>query len=347
MTEWFQIGTAVWNWALSRYQQTQHETRRGRTNYFDLCADAKGHAVRIGFNAQCLEAILKDHEMAWQRYRDGIAGEPRRKGLRNRLSSLPLRNDKRYNTLRRDGRKALRLPGLGAFRTGGMRGLPDAQLVTGRVHRRARGWYVTITLDAEPKAIPLVGRGAVGIDLGYSTLATLSTGEKIEHPHEYRRRAERLGQAQRGRRKKLVGRIQQSNALARRTRNHSISRDLVSRFDLIVMSRDNTTALQRRWGKSVLDAGHYELRDMLATKSRQAGRRYLEVSNKNSTRMCSSCGALTGPHGLHGLSVRAWACACGAHWDRDVNAALNTLRLGAVLAHESVGDGASGISVHH
>ena len=85
---------------------------------------------------------------------------------------------------------------------------------------------------------------------------------------------------------------------------------------------------------------HGGLRVMLASKCRQAGRAYLEVSNRNSTRACSSCGALTGPQGLRGLSVRVWACACGATHDRDVNAAVNTLKFGAALAHESVGDGA-------
>ena len=103
-------------------------------------------------------------------------------------------------------------------------------------------------------------------------------------------------------------------------------------------------ARMRGLGKSVMSAAHSELRQMLATKSRQAGRVYVEVSNRNSTRTCSECGALTGPQGLSGLSVRVWACACGAQHDRDVNAAVNTLKRGAVLAHENRSDPVSEIS---
>ncbi|MEI6355336.1 MAG: zinc ribbon domain-containing protein [Methylococcus sp.] len=45
-----------------------------------------------------------------------------------------------------------------------------------------------------------------------------------------------------------------------------------------------------------------------------------------SPRICSACGALTGPQGRAGLKVRQWECIeCGTQHDRDVNAAINTL----------------------
>jgi transposase len=65
---------------------------------------------------------------------------------------------------------------------------------------------------------------------------------------------------------------------------------------------------------------------MLSYKSRAGGTTYVEPESKNSTRTCSACGALSGPTGLAGLSVREWDCgACGAHHDRDTNAAMNAL----------------------
>lgn len=329
------IGTGVWNWALSQYIN-----RPVTPTAFDLNNATTGHASRIGFNATALQGIIKDADLAWRDYRSGLRGRPRWKGQRNRLSSIPFRQSVGIK-----GRK-VRIPSLGFVKAKGFRGLPDAPIKTCRLIRRPRGWYFSIVLDAESKAIPLAGDAAVGVDLGYSTLATLSTGEKIAAPNEYRRRAERLGQAQRGRRTKLIGRIQQSNALARRTRNHQISRDLVSRFGAIYVSRDNIRGIQRRFGKSVLNAGHGELITMLASKCRQAGRVFVEVPSKNSTRTCSSCGSLEGPTGLRGLSVREWACACGALHDRDINAAMVTLKLGAVLAHEMAREGQSEISVH-
>ncbi|WP_307789125.1 zinc ribbon domain-containing protein [Glycomyces salinus] len=53
-----------------------------------------------------------------------------------------------------------------------------------------------------------------------------------------------------------------------------------------------------------------------------------------STRLCSACGALTGPRGLEGLAVRQWRCGCGVVHDRDRNAEINIRREGRRLARE-------------
>jgi hypothetical protein len=50
-----------------------------------------------------------------------------------------------------------------------------------------------------------------------------------------------------------------------------------------------------------------------------------------STQLCSACGVLTGPKGLEGLSVRSWACGCGAIHDRDGNAEITIRREGKRL----------------
>jgi len=60
----------------------------------------------------------------------------------------------------------------------------------------------------------------------------------------------------------------------------------------------------------------------------QAGRSVQVVNERNTTKACSSCGALTGPAGLDKLFVREWSCSeCGDTHDRDVNAARNILAL--------------------
>jgi putative transposase len=205
--------------------------------------------------------------------------------------------------------------------------LPNGKIKCGRVVKRASGWYLCLFIDAEPKAIPLKGNGLVGIDPGYKSLLTLSTGEKIDHPKELQKNLTRLGQAQRGKGKRLAARLQERIANQRKDRNHKLSRRLVSENEVIAFSKDNLRGLSRAgFGKSVSSAGHGQLRGMLAYKSRTGGRHYIEVPGKDSTRVCSTCGAKTGPQGRAGLSVRQWVCsACGTHHDRDVNAAINTL----------------------
>ena len=143
-----------------------------------------------------------------------------------------------------------------------------------------------------------------------------------------------------------IARLQERTANRRRNRNHHLSRRLIAENQFIAFSGDRHRAIAIRFGKSVSNAGHYQLRSMLAYKSRTGGREYIEVSNRNSTRRCSACGALTGPTGWQGLSVREWDCsACGAHHDRDVNAAVNTLITGRGARHESRCETASGTAL--
>ncbi len=94
---------------------------------------------------------------------------------------------------------------------------------------------------------------------------------------------------------------------------------------------------RRVFGKSVASAGHGQLRGMQAYKSRTGGRQYLEPVSRNSTRICSTCGAQTGPQGRAGLSVRQWLCsACGTLHDRDQNSAINTVIAGVGTTLEEV-----------
>ena len=79
-----------------------------------------------------------------------------------------------------------------------------------------------------------------------------------------------------------------------------------------------------RMAKSVLDAGWGILKTYLQYKGQQAGRCVRIVSERNTTRECNNCKALTGPSGLDMLVVRTWVCrACGVTHDRDVNSARN------------------------
>ena len=59
--------------------------------------------------------------------------------------------------------------------------------------------------------------------------------------------------------------------------------------------------------------------------------RVKEVSEYLTSQTCSGCGVISAgsPKGLKGLGIREWVCSeCGSVHDRDVNAAMNILRLG-------------------
>jgi len=60
-----------------------------------------------------------------------------------------------------------------------------------------------------------------------------------------------------------------------------------------------------RMAKAVMDFGWGLLRTQLQVKGENAGRSVRVVSERNTSRTCSACGALTGPAGVNGLRVRS------------------------------------------
>jgi hypothetical protein len=111
MDEWFQIGTGVWNWALSQYLPgpvPDGPQMQGRwPTHFSLNRATAGHGVRIGFNARALDGILRDVSRAWADFRSGLRGKPHRKGVRNRLASIPFRQKIKVD------RRSVYVPSLG------------------------------------------------------------------------------------------------------------------------------------------------------------------------------------------------------------------------------------------
>jgi putative transposase len=337
LNRWLWHLTSVYNWAVRKIELDAAGGVVYRPSKFrNLLA---GHSQKLGIPSHVLQGTLMTAHDAWGRCFKKVARRPRLKGRRNRLNSIPFPDP--IKAVRGD---RLTLPGVGQVHFH-KQDVPVGRIKSARAVRRASGWYLCLFVETAPTAIPHTGDRQVGIDPGYATLLTLSTGEKIEHPRELECGASRIGQAQRGRRVLVTARLRERQANRRKDRNHNISRRLVSQNALIAWSKDNHAALAKRFGRSTHSSSHGQLRRMLFYKCRAGGRQFVEVSNRNSTRTCSACGGLSGPSGLAGLKVRTWECvACGAIHDRDINAAVNTLKSGLGISHESVREGASGIA---
>ena len=329
LNEWLWILTGVWNWAVRKIELDARDKRYYSIKKFNnLLA---GHSVKVGVPSHSMQGILSCVHMSWQRCFKKISKKPNLKGTRNRLRSIPFPDPFNQPKANR-----IDIPGLGSVRFHSMV-IASGRIKCGRVIKRSSGWYLCLVIDAGPKPVFHVGDGQIGIDPGFQSLLTLSTGEKINHPREFEHLAKRLAQAQRGNDKQLASRLHERIANQRKDRNHKLSRRLVAENKLIAFSDDSPRKIRCKFGKSVLSSGHFQLRQMLAYKCRTGGRQYVEVSSFNSTKTCSSCGALTGPTGWAGLKVRQWCCSgCGTLHDRDVNAAINTLLAGVGRTLETV-----------
>jgi IS605 OrfB family transposase len=168
---------------------------------------------------------------------------------------------------------------------------------------------------------------AVGIDLGLKAIAVTSDGERLvagRWTHGY---AQKLASAQRRGHKRQAKRIHRKAARCRADALHKFSRQIVGQYQKIVVGDVSSLKLVKtRMAKSVLDSGWGMLKTFLEYKSQQAARTFEVVNERHTSVTCSTCGALSGPRGVNGLTVRAWICRdCGESHDRDVNAARNIL----------------------
>lgn len=329
LEEWLWHLTGVWNWAIKKIELDGRDgIYHTKFAFQNILA---GHPKKLGIASQSVQGMLVTAWTAWKRCYTHLAKRPKLKGQRNKLTSIPFPAPLKAPTGNR-----MSLPVIGSVRFQ-KQPVPDAPIKTGRIVKRATGWYLCLVFDTNPNLIPHTGNGQVGIDPGFTHLLTLSTGEKIAHPHEQRLVEKRLAQAQRGQNRRLAACLQERLANQRRERNHQLTRRLVAENRVIVWSKDNHRALSRTFGKSVASAGHAQLRQMLAYKCTASGRQFVEVASRFTTKTCSACGSLSGPTGYAGLSVRQWVCAvCGTAHDRDINAAVNTLVAGGSSPHESI-----------
>jgi putative transposase len=190
-------------------------------------------------------------------------------------------------------------------------------------------WWLCLPVESAIAA-PAATNDAVGLDLGLKDTVATSDGDKLEAGRFYRDIERKIAQAQRRGHKRHAKRLHRTAARRRKDALHRYSRKIVDRYQTIFVGDVSSTKLVKtRMAKSVLDAGWGMLKTLLQYKGQQAGRSVRVVSERNTTRTCSSCGFLTGPKGLDMCAVRFWMCSeCGDIHDRDVNAAKNILAAG-------------------
>jgi putative transposase len=199
-------------------------------------------------------------------------------------------------------------------------------------------WFACFCVEETPR-IPKTNNGSpIGADLGIISLATLSNGERIENPHQFKKFEKELAEAQRrlSRKKKgsanrlkakhQVALVHEKIANVRKDYLHKQTNDLVSKYSLIALEKldiQNMLTPHKAINKNIYDSSWSLFANMLSYKAESAGSKVVFVNPKNTSKQCSRCGVLVDKP----ITERQHNCFnCGLSIDRDVNAAINILQ---------------------
>jgi len=219
---------------------------------------------------------------------------------------------------------------------------------------RADGhWYALIVCETEPRAEhePTdCEHPDIGIDVGLKSFLTDSEGNTVENPRFYRtsQRTLRRKQRQMCRRKKGSHRHRKASKnvakthlkIKRQRRDHHFktAKPYAEGYRRIVVEDLTITNMVKNHhlSKSIMDASWGAFLAILSAKAASAGHEVIRVTPHFTSQKCYQCGEIV----QKSLSVRTHLCPfCGYVADRDVNAAKNILKAGALPSDAKHSDG--------
>ncbi|NEO93958.1 MAG: transposase [Moorea sp. SIO3G5] len=291
--------------------------------------------------SQVLQDCVKRVDLAFKRFLKGDSkgrksGRPRFKS-KNRYKSFtfPSLSKSPING------NILTLPKFGKVKMIYHRPIPEGfKVKTATITRKADGYYVTLSIqdDTVPDVIPVNSvKNPIGIDMGLKSFLVKSDGSEVPIPQYYRKAQKRLKKIQKAVSRSKKGSNNRKNAVTKLGKAHKkvadtrkdfhfkTARSLLINHDLVAHEKLNIKGLARtKLAKSLLDAGWGQFLSILSSKAENAGLVTVAVNPRNTSQNCSNCGTKVPKK----LKDRIHSCpSCGYTEDRDVNAAINILKL--------------------
>jgi putative transposase len=286
-------------------------------------------------NSQSLQSANKNLDNAFTRFFREKKGFPRFKSKKSPVQSFQVPQHYRVDV----ERKIIRFPKIGDVKTvfhqeftGTMKYATVSVTSTGK-------WSVSILVDdgtATPEPAPFTRDTTIGIDVGLTNFATLSTGEKVANPRYLKNSLQRLKVLQRRVSRKVKGSKNRQKAIQKLARCHekvanqrndflhNLSFRVVSENQAIAVESLNVAGMQKNHclARSISDVSWSTFFTMLDYKCRKYGKTLLKIGRFDpSSKICHCCGYNN--RDLK-LSDREWMCPdCGIVHDRDINAAIN------------------------
>jgi putative transposase len=262
-------------------------------------------------------------------------GFPRFKSKKNSLGSFRLTGSIHVFE------KAIQLPRLGVLRLKESGYLPSGEvhILSATVSERAGRWFISVQVELDQPDPGQTAKPVAGVDLGITTLATLSDGTRIENPHALKRSLRKIKRLARtvsrrqtgsANRRKAVQRLEQAHvrvANIRKDTLHQTTSRLARTKSAVVLEDLNVSGMMKNHhlAQAIGDVGWHEFRRQLSYKGEWYGCE-VQVADRfyPSSKRCSRCGNVKAEFDL---SKRVYECeVCGLIIDRDLNAALNLER---------------------
>ena len=363
--EWLETSRRVWNYALAE----RKDWFQSRSCLLDRCslrseyvisADAKRPTFAsqckgltqarkqseflANANAQMLQQVLRRLEKAFVSMWEQKHGFPRFK-KRGRLRSM-LFPQLGKNPIRGD---VVKLPGIGKMRLRMSRPIPDGfEVKQAQVVKRASGWYVMLTLQADVEVPEVQPHGrALGIDVGLQSYLATSDGRLVRSPKFFVKLESKLRLLQQRASRKVKGsnnwrkahqkvaRLHEHIRNCRKDWFYKLSHQLCEGMGMVFAEQLNFKAWARGlFSKHALDAAHGEFLRILKWVCQKRGVLYLEVDANGTSQTCPGCQAHTGKKAL---SERVHACPeCGYETDRDIAAAQVVMQRGCAAVGRTV-----------
>ncbi|NEO46804.1 RNA-guided endonuclease TnpB family protein [Moorena sp. SIO3I6] len=348
-----------WNYALNQCIETYQTTGKGLTrSALNAMLPKLKKAEETEWLKDCYSQVFQTTTLnlvtAYKNFFQGRSKFPRFKSKKRKQSIQYPQNVKII-----DG--CLKFPG-------------KVGIVETKLHREITGNIKTVTISMTPSGKyfasiltelegdnhkPCHDGKIAGLDLGIKDFAIVNDGYKTskfanpryyyKHEKNLARKQKKLSKKQKGSKsrnkaRKKVARVHEHISNIRQDYLHKLSRKLVDDNQVIVVENLNTKGMVRNHNlaKAISDTGWGMFVNFLSYKLEKEGKVLIEIDRWfPSSKTCSNCFYQVSEMPL---DIRFWKCPnCGAHHDRDENAAKNIRAEGIrILQSSGTGDSASG-----
>ena len=229
-------------------------------------------------------------------------------------------------------------------------------------------YYVSLLVETIVNELPKT-HSNIGIDLGLTDFIVLSDSTKVANPKFLSKLQAKLAREQKilakrravakadqrklsesrnyQKQKTKVAKVYEKITNTRKDFLHKLSFNLIKNHDVIAIEDLNVKGMveNRKLAKAISDSSWSAFTTMLAYKADWYGKALVKIDRWfPSSKTCSNCNHLLTKAELP-LSVRMWNCpSCLQQNDRDINASINILHQGLILAKQSKTVGATGLA---